>query len=100
MPENRAQRRILTGKVVSDRMTKTVTVQVERLVRHPKIGKTMRRSSTCYVHDEKEEAKAGDRVEIMETRPMSRLKRWRLVRIVEASPTEGTEAPPATVPQG
>ena len=90
----------MAGTVVSAKMRKTVTVEVQRLVKHPKIGKTMKRFSRCYVHDEKSEAKAGDKVEIMETRPLSRLKRWRLIRIVEKAPLEGAETPPATVPQG
>lgn len=94
MAENRAERRVVTGVVVSDKMTKTLTVEVQRLVQHPKIGKTMKRFSRCYAHDDKEEAGIGDKVEIMETRPMSRLKRWRLVRIVEKAPLEGAEAPP------
>jgi small subunit ribosomal protein S17 len=68
-------------------MAKTVTVKVERFVQHPKFGKFVRRFTTCYAHDEKAEAKVGDRIEIMETRPLSRLKRWRLVKVVG----QGTE---------
>ncbi|MBI2932365.1 MAG: 30S ribosomal protein S17 [Planctomycetes bacterium] len=63
-------------------MVKTITVKVERFVQHPTFGKYVRRFTTCYAHDEKREAKRGDRVEIMEMRPLSRLKRWRLVKVV------------------
>ena len=80
----RNTRKSLTGIVTSDRMEKTITVKVERFVQHPKFGKFIRRFTTCYAHDEKREAKRGDRVEIMETRPTSRLKRWRLVKILGA----------------
>lgn len=86
MPEqaDRNKRKLLVGIVTSDRMVKTITVKVERFVRHPKFGKYIKRLTTCYAHDEKREAKLGDRVEIMETRPMSRLKRWRLVKVLGA----------------
>lgn len=69
-------------------MTKTVKVEVERIVQEPTFKKYMKRSTLCYVHDEKGEAKVGDRVEIVPTRPLSKLKRWRLVRVV----TRATEA--------
>lgn len=78
----RATRNALVGIVTSDRMVKTITVKVERFVRHPRFGKYLRRYTTCYAHDEKRQAKLGDRVEIMETRPLSRLKRWRLVQVL------------------
>jgi small subunit ribosomal protein S17 len=78
----RNKRRVVSGVVKSDKMDKTITVRVERLVRHPKFGKYLRRFTTCKVHDEKNEAKAGDFVEIMETRPISATKRWRLTRVL------------------
>lgn len=71
------------GIVTSDKMDKSITVTVERRVMHPKYGKFVKRSSTFMAHDEKEEANIGDTVRIMETRPLSKRKRWRLVEIVE-----------------
>jgi small subunit ribosomal protein S17 len=78
----RATRKSFVGTVTSDKMDKTITVVVERLEPHPKYGKYMRRHTVCKVHDENKEAKSGDIVEIMSTRPMSKTKRWRLVRVV------------------
>ena len=71
------------GRVVSDKMEKTIVVAVETKVRHPLYGKTINRTTKFKVHDEKNEAKINDRVSIMETRPLSKDKRWRLVEIVE-----------------
>lgn len=71
------------GVVISDKAAKTRRVEIPRLVKHPKYGKYMRRRTICHVHDEGNESKAGDIVEIAESRPMSRLKRWSLVRVVE-----------------
>ena len=71
------------GVVVSDAMNKTVVVQAERRIAHPVYGKIMRRSKKYYAHDEKNEAKKGDKVVISETRPLSKTKRWRLVEILE-----------------
>jgi small subunit ribosomal protein S17 len=68
--------------VASDKMSKTRRVVVERLVPHPKYGKMMRRRTICHAHDEQNSSHVGDLVEIMETRPLSKLKRWRIVRIV------------------
>jgi small subunit ribosomal protein S17 len=76
-------RRILVGVVKSDRMNKSRRVEIERFVRHPKYSKIVRRKTVCHVHDELNESKAGDKVEIEECRPMSKLKRWTLVRVVE-----------------
>jgi small subunit ribosomal protein S17 len=73
----------LFGTVVSDKMDKTVTVAVERQTRHEVYGKSQRRTSKFLAHDEKNEAKVGDRVTIAESRPLSRRKRWMLVRVVE-----------------
>ncbi|MBI3986348.1 MAG: 30S ribosomal protein S17 [Lentisphaerae bacterium] len=87
MPETTQQQRNVRktrmGTVIGDAMDKTIIVQVERRVRHPMYGKEMRLTNKFYAHDEKNEAKVGDRVEIMESRPISRLKRWRLVEIVK-----------------
>jgi small subunit ribosomal protein S17 len=75
----------LTGRVVSDKMDKTVTVLVERKVKHPVYGKYMVRSTKLHAHDENNEIKTGDLVEIAETRPLSRTKTWAVVRRIEAS---------------
>jgi small subunit ribosomal protein S17 len=73
----------ITGVVVSDKMQKTVTVAVERQVRHEVYGKTQRRTSKFLAHNENDDAKVGDRVAIVEARPMSRRKRWVVTRVVE-----------------
>src|SRR5215831_864013 len=88
----RTQRKTVVGVVRTAKMDKTRRVEVPRLQKHPKYGKYVKRRTVCYVHDEKNESKVGDSVEIMETRPMSKLKRWRLVRIVAVAPTEETAA--------
>lgn len=75
-------RKVAIGIVTSDKMNKTRRVEIPRLVPHPKYGKYMRRRTICYVHDENNESHVGDWVEIIESRPLSRLKRWKLVRIV------------------
>jgi small subunit ribosomal protein S17 len=72
----------LTGKVVSNKMQKTITVAVERLVRHAKYGKYIRRTTKLLAHDESNESREGDLVAIEECRPLSRHKSWRLVRVV------------------
>ena len=79
----RARRKVREGLVVSDKMDKTVVVEVEDRVRHALYGKIMRRTSKLKVHDEQNSAGIGDRVLIMETRPLSATKRWRLVEILE-----------------
>ena len=79
----RALRKKRIGRVVSDKMDKTIVVAVETKVRHPLYGKTVNRTTKFKVHDENNEAKINDRVSIMETRPLSKDKRWRLVEIVE-----------------
>ena len=87
--EERNQRKERSGIVMSDAMDKTVVVQAERRIAHPVYGKIMRRSKKYYAHDEKNEAKKGDRVVITETRPLSKTKRWRLVEItIRASQNE------------
>ena len=79
----RSQRKVREGIVSSDKMDCTLVVSVHDRVRHPKYGKTVQRTKKLYVHDEKNEAKIGDRVLVQETRPLSKLKRWRLTEIVE-----------------
>ncbi len=81
--EARNTRKVRVGRVTSDKMEKTIVVAIENVVRHRLYGKTLRRSKKCKVHDEQNEARTGDTVEIMETRPLSREKCWRLVRVVE-----------------
>ncbi len=81
--EGRARRKLRTGVVVSDAMDKTVVVQISSQVRHSLYGKTLRRTSKLKAHDEANEARVGDRVRVVETRPLSRTKRWRLVEVVE-----------------
>lgn len=75
--------RTVTGKVVSDKMDKTITVLVERRVKHPVYGKYMTRSTKLHAHDESNECNAGDVVTIQETRPISKSKTWKLVRVEE-----------------
>jgi small subunit ribosomal protein S17 len=76
----------LTGTVVSDKMEKTVTVAVERQVRHDVYGKSQKRTSTFLAHNENNEAKVGDTVSIAESRPLSRRKRWVVTRVVQKAP--------------
>lgn len=82
-PEVRGRRKVRQGRVVSDRMEKSVVVAVETAYRHPLYGKTMRRTTKFKAHDEQNDCHVGDTVEIMETRPISKEKRWRVSRIVE-----------------
>jgi small subunit ribosomal protein S17 len=82
----RGQRRTEVGVVTSDKMTKTRRVEVARLVKHPRYSKYIKRRTICYVHDEENVSGKGDTVEIMETRPISKLKCWRLVRVVKQAP--------------
>lgn len=83
MAEQQQRARTVTGKVVSDKMDKTVTVLVERRVRHPIYGKYITRSSKLHAHDENNECKIGDVVTIFETRPLSKTKTWKLLRVEE-----------------
>src|SRR5215207_9855337 len=78
----RSRRKTEIGIVTSDKMNKTRRVEIETLVPHPKYGKLLRRRTVCHAHDETNQSHLGDIVEIMETRPLSKLKRWRIVRIV------------------
>ena len=80
---SRGNRKERVGEVISNRMTKTIVVRVERRFPHPKFKKVVTGYKKFYAHDEKGDAKVGDRVRIEETRPLSRLKRWRLVEVVD-----------------
>ena len=84
--EERGQRKTMEGVVVSDKMEKTRTVRVTRTVSHPFYQKVMTKTSKFHVHDESNQSHEGDIVEIASTRPISKLKRWRLVRVVKAAP--------------
>ena len=75
--------RTLQGRVVSDKMEKSIVVAIERMVKHPVYGKFIKRTTKLHVHDENNECHIGDTVKVMETRPLSKDKRWRLVEIVE-----------------
>src|SRR5947208_17040029 len=88
--ESRGHRKERVGEVISNKMAKTIIVRVERRFPHPKFKKVITGYKKFYAHDEKAEAKVGDRVRIQETRPISKTKRWRLVEIVE----RGTEVTP------
>ena len=81
--EERSRRKIRTGVVVSDKMDKTVLVRIDRKVRHPLYKKTVARSNKLAAHDETNDAHVGDTVRVVETRPASKTKRWRVVEIVE-----------------
>ena len=76
-------RKTRTGKVVSDKMNKTIVVAIEDNIKHPKYGKIIKRTTKIHVHDENNECGVGDKVLVMETRPYSATKRWRLVNIIE-----------------
>ena len=88
----RGNRRTEVGVVTSDKMNKTRRVEIPRLVKHARYGKYIKRRTICHVHDETNESHIGDTVEIMETRPLSKTKNWRLVRVVTRAPVA---APPA-----
>lgn len=79
----RAPRKTRVGEVVSNRMNKTIIVQTVTRVPHPRFGKIVKQMNKFYAHDEENKAKAGDTVRIMETRPLSKLKRWRLVEVLQ-----------------
>jgi len=84
MTEQTNTQRTLTGKVVSNKMDKSITVLIERLVKHPKYGKYIRRSTKLHAHDENNVCQEGDIVTIAECRPLSKTKAWRLVEVVES----------------
>ncbi len=81
--EERALRKTRVGKVISDKMDKTIVVAIADHVKHPKYGKIMKRTKKIHAHDINNECGIGDTVEVMETRPLSKTKNWRLVRIIE-----------------
>ena len=81
--EERNKRKEIQGKVVSDKRDKTITIIVERRIKHPLYGKVMKKSKKFQAHDENDEAGVGDIVRVMETRPLSKTKRWRLLNVVE-----------------
>src|ERR1700675_2206922 len=80
--DQRGERTVLTGKVTSAKMEKTIVVEVQRLVQHPKYRRVVRISKKFYAHDEERKAKQGDTVRIVSSRPLSRLKRWRLAEVL------------------
>src|SRR5262245_906567 len=96
--QNRGNRRLEVGVVTSDKMNRTRRVEIPRLVKHARYSKYIRRRTICYVHDEENQSRVGDLVEIMETRPLSKTKNWRLVRIVTQAPRGTTPAEPETPP--
>ncbi len=81
----RGRRKIRRGRVCSDRMDKTIVVEVVRKYRHPLYKKVVRKTARFHAHDEKNQARTGDMVEIMESRPISKTKRWRLVNVIQSS---------------
>ena len=83
MTETRKLRKVRVGKVVSDKMDKTIVVAIEDNVRHPKYGKIIKRTVKIHAQDDKNECGIGDKVAVMETRPLSKTKRWRFVEIIE-----------------
>ncbi|MDP1799625.1 MAG: 30S ribosomal protein S17 [Planctomycetaceae bacterium] len=85
-------RKRLIGTVTGDKMNKSRRVEVQRVYRHPKYGKTMRERMVCHAHDEENVSHAGDIVEIVESRPLSKLKRWALVKVVQKAVTTTTAA--------
>lgn len=94
----RNRRKTEIGRVTSDKMNKTRRIEIERLVPHPKYGKFLKRRTVCYAHDEENATHVGDLVEIMETRPLSKQKRWRILRIVRLGAQRalaGENAPPS-----
>lgn len=105
---DRGRRRVVQGVVTSDKMDKTRRVEIPRLVKHARYGKYIKRRTVCHVHDESNESRMGDTVEIMESRPLSKTKHWRLVRVVIKAPqltvaaAEATPTPaaPAEAPKG
>lgn len=92
----REHRRVLTGRVTSDKMEKTVVVEVQRVTRHPVYGKVMRRHNRFMAHDEQNQCQVGDVVRILESRPLSRHKRWVVTAIVQRSGE--VELPPERLP--
>jgi len=90
--QERGRRRVEVGVVTSAKMNKTRRVEIPRLVKHPRYGKYIRRRTICHVHDESNESRMGDTVEIMEARPISKTKHWRLIRVVRKAEESVTPA--------
>lgn len=90
MTVDRGNRRVEVGIVTSDKMNKTRRVEIPRLVKHPRYSKFIRRRTVCKVHDDRNESRIGDTVEIMETRPLSKTKTWRLIRVVKKAPAQAS----------
>jgi small subunit ribosomal protein S17 len=91
----RTPRRTLVGVVTRDKTSKTRRVEIQRVVKHPRYGKYIKRRTVCYAHDENNETHVGDTVEIMESRPLSRTKHWRLVRVLKKAPAAAGAGPAA-----
>jgi small subunit ribosomal protein S17 len=98
--KTRGQRRVEIGVVTSDKMNKTRRVEIPRLVKHPRYGKCIRRRTICHVHDEQNESRLGDTVEIMESRPLSKTKHWRLMRVVTKAPVAAPAVAAVPAPVG
>lgn len=81
--ENRKPRKTIVGRVINDAMNKTVTLSIERTFRHPRYKKIVKKTSKIYAHDEKNDCRVGDKVKVMSTRPLSKLKRWRVIEVIE-----------------
>jgi len=81
--ENRKPRKTIVGRVINDAMNKTVTLSIERLFRHPRYKKIVKKTSKIYAHDEKNDCRVGDKVKVMSTRPLSKIKRWRVIEVIE-----------------
>ena len=92
MESDRGKRRVEIGIVTSDKMNKTRRVEIPRLVKHQRYGKYIKRRTICHVHDEANESRVGDHVEIMETRRLSKTKTWRLIKIVAKAPEQAPTA--------
>lgn len=97
--KKRGQRRSEVGVVTSDKMNKTRRVEIPRLVKHARYGKYIRRRTICYVHDETNDSHVGDMVEIVETRPLSKNKNWRLLRVVTRAPAVAAPLPNEVSPE-
>ena len=95
---DRGKRITVIGTVTSDKMNKTRRVEIPRLVKHQRYGKYIRRRTICHVHDEQNQSRQGDTVEIMESRPLSKTKHWRLLRVVAKAPTGVVAAPAPAAP--
>jgi small subunit ribosomal protein S17 len=81
--DKRKPRKTIVGRVINDAMNKTVTLSIERTFRHPRYKKIVKKTSKIYAHDEKNDCRVGDKVKVMSTRPLSKLKRWRVIEVME-----------------